>query len=67
MESKWIHCPACGHRLFRLIQGRFDIEMKCPSCKGIYAINERTKGGDRHAVSSYRMPLPNSRVQSEMP
>ena len=66
MENKWMHCPACGHRLFRLIQGRFDIEIKCPSCKGIYNMNERTKGGDRNEMSNRRMPVQNSRMQSKM-
>ena len=65
MESKWIHCPNCGHRLFRLIQGKFDIEMKCPSCKRILPINQDTKGGDRYVRSQrpmQRMPAQDVRM-----
>lgn len=65
MESKWIHCPACGHRLFRLIQGRFDIEIKCPSCKRILPVNQDTKGGDRYVRTQRTMqglPVQNNRM-----
>ena len=55
MTSKWVHCPACGHRLFRLIQGRFDIEIKCPSCKQILPVNQDTKGGDRNVRTQRTM------------
>lgn len=64
--SKWIHCPICGHRLFRLISGQFEAEIKCPSCKRIMPINQDTKGGDRHEVSGYRMSVQDSRMQSEV-
>ncbi len=66
MESKWIHCPACGHRLFRLTSGTFEAEIKCPSCKRILPINQDTKGGDRREVSDNRMPIQNSRMQSQV-
>lgn len=44
MASKWMHCPRCGHRMFRLLDGKFDIEIKCPSCKGIIRMNQDTQG-----------------------
>lgn len=56
MENKWIFCPACGHKLFKLKEGRFEIEIKCPSCKRILPINQDTKGGKRNAMLPFRMP-----------
>lgn len=35
MASKWIHCPVCDHRMFLNRGEKFDIEIKCPSCKRI--------------------------------
>lgn len=64
MASKWIHCPECGHRLFRLTGGAFEMEIKCPSCKRILPLkegvnNERAVHGMR--VSTSRVPF---RMQS---
>jgi len=36
--SNWVHCPACGHRLFYNKGGDFLIEIKCTSCKRILTI-----------------------------
>jgi len=45
VSNKWVHCPRCGHRMFFLRNGDFDIEIKCTSCKAIVKID--TKGGDK--------------------
>lgn len=56
MVSKWIHCPECGHRLFLNKGGKFEIEIKCPSCKRIMVINQDTKGGDRRERPVHDVP-----------
>lgn len=46
--NKWIHCPACDHRMFYLENGEeFRIEIKCSSCKRIIAVG--SEGGDKYA------------------
>lgn len=49
--SNWVHCPACGHRLFYNKGGHFLIEIKCTSCKRILTIDEKT--GGRKDETSY--------------
>lgn len=56
MESKWMTCPNCGHKLFKLIDGKFTIEIKCPSCKRIETITQDTKGRLGRRVALVRMP-----------
>lgn len=42
--AKWIHCPKCGHRMFFLREGTFQMEIKCTSCKDIITIDVRKDG-----------------------
>lgn len=44
MQSKWIRCPKCGHKLFKYEGERTKLEIKCSSCKAIVEIriNENT-------------------------
>ena len=55
VSNKWVHCPRCGHRMFFLRNGDFDIEIKCTSCKAI--VNLSTKGGEPHEKTNVLHPL----------
>lgn len=37
-EDKWITCPNCGHKLFKLEEGGAVLEIKCSSCKEIFSM-----------------------------
>lgn len=39
--ARWIKCPFCGHKLFKAFEEWIGhIEIKCPSCKRIFEIEE---------------------------
>lgn len=42
-KQRWIFCPKCGHRLFRVLMGSAWLDIKCPSCKDIYVIKIDTE------------------------
>lgn len=44
VETKWIRCKGCGHKLFKLVQDEVPrLEIKCHSCKKVNLVNEEYK------------------------
>lgn len=39
--DKWVKCPYCGHKLFRVVaeNAAGKIEIKCSSCKHIFELS----------------------------
>jgi len=42
--ERWVNCPYCGHKMFRWIDGKWVLEVKCPSCKKIFVL----EGGEHN-------------------
>lgn len=42
--NKWVNCPYCGHKMFRWIDGKWVLEVKCTSCKRIVTL----EGGEQN-------------------
>lgn len=43
-SERWVNCPHCGHKMFKWIDGKWVLEVKCPSCKKITVL----EGGERN-------------------
>lgn len=35
---KWCRCPKCGHKLFKYMDGKATLNIKCSSCKAVVTI-----------------------------
>ena len=43
-SERWVNCPHCGHKMFKWIDGKWVLEVKCPSCKKITVL----EGGEQN-------------------
>ncbi len=58
----WLTCPNCSRKLHKYFEPQFDIEVSCPSCKGIWRItleddvlkHEQVKRPRRLGPSEYK-------------
>ena len=49
--ERWVNCPYCGHRMFRWIDGKWTLEIKCTSCKKIVTL----EGGEQNVRIQRRL------------
>lgn len=45
IENGWVICGKCGKKLFKVVDGDYNIhgaEFKCPRCKSIVEIEEKS-------------------------